>query len=256
MRLILNVPYKDRTNTSVLLSKTGLLSVNQLAASIKLCEVWKSENVENYPVKLEPNNPGQTMNERTLRPSTIRKWNQDAKSTAAKESFSRNAAKLWNLAPLAIKSAKSLSLAKKKLINTVELCLFEYKTLCVSTKTSIPTNSSYSKTGDRLISQIIRSQYRYTTKRGGGGRKKTLHVLHMDITSFVPLLSCKRAKTTLTENIDIAFLSLSICFYFACFTLLHACARQTVPTSSFGSIPMLEVVVCCLVSIPSPRYQS
>ena len=44
----------------------------------------------------------------------IRKWNQDAKSTAAKESFSRNAAKLWNLALLAIKTAKSLSLAKKE----------------------------------------------------------------------------------------------------------------------------------------------
>ena len=33
------------------------------------------------------------------------------------------------------------------------------KTLCISTKTSMPTNSSYSKTGDRLISQIIWSQY-------------------------------------------------------------------------------------------------
>ena len=114
MRLILNVPYKDRTSTSGLLSKTGLLSVNQLAASIKLCEVLKSENVENYPVKLEPNHPGQIMNERTMRPSTIRKWNQDAKSTAAKESFFTNAAKLWNLAPPAIKTAKSLSLAKKE----------------------------------------------------------------------------------------------------------------------------------------------
>ena len=33
------------------------------------------------------------------------------------------------------------------------------KTLCLSTKTSKPTNSFYFKNGDRLISQIIRSQY-------------------------------------------------------------------------------------------------
>ena len=33
------------------------------------------------------------------------------------------------------------------------------KTLCLSTKTSKPTNSSYLKNGDRLISQIIRSRY-------------------------------------------------------------------------------------------------
>ena len=116
MRLILNVPYNDRTSTSELLLKSGLLSVNQMAASIKLSEVWKSENIVNYPIKLEQNNPGMIQYERIVRPSTNRKWNQDAKSNAAKESFSRNAAKLWNTAPETIKSARNLSLAKKEII--------------------------------------------------------------------------------------------------------------------------------------------
>ena len=112
MRLLINAPYNDRTTTEVLLEKTGLLSVNQLAASIKLCEVWKAENIVNYPVQLEPNNKTTSTTDREVRPSTSRKWNQDAKSTAAKESFSRNAAKIWNATPTSIKLAKNLHAAK------------------------------------------------------------------------------------------------------------------------------------------------
>ena len=115
MRMLINAPYNDRTSTSVLLKETGLLSVNQLAASIKLCEVWKAENVPNYPVQLEPNQRISTYTERSVRPTTNRKWNQDCNSTAARESFSRNAAKLWNSAPLTIKNAKNLNLAKKEI---------------------------------------------------------------------------------------------------------------------------------------------
>ena len=115
MRLITKVSPMDRTSTSDLLAKTGLLSVNQLAASIKLCEVWKADNVPNYPVQLEPNNPGLVQSGRNVRPSTTRKWNQDAKSAAAKESFSRNAAKIWNAAPQCIKSAKCLNAAKNEI---------------------------------------------------------------------------------------------------------------------------------------------
>ena len=115
MRVLANVSYMERTSTVDLLKKTGLLSINQTAASIKLIEVWKAENIENYPVKLEPNNAGLIETDRSVRPSTTRKWNQDAKTSAARESFSRNAAKIWNKAPNSIKLAKSLSLAKKEI---------------------------------------------------------------------------------------------------------------------------------------------
>ena len=115
MRMLTNVSYMDKTSTEDLLKETGLLSVNQTAASIKLCEVWKSENIPNYPVQLEPNNASPAYTERSVRPSTTRKWNQDTKSTAAKESFSRNAAKLWNSAPETVKTAKNLSFAKKEI---------------------------------------------------------------------------------------------------------------------------------------------
>jgi hypothetical protein len=113
MRLLLRAPFNDRASTFELLEKTGLLSVNQLAASIKLLEAWKSENVPNYPVQLEPNNQSESTRERQLRPGSTRKWNQDAKSIAEKECFSRNTAKLWNCAPLNIKNAKNLNITKK-----------------------------------------------------------------------------------------------------------------------------------------------
>ena len=115
MRLLIKVPYRDRTSTEELLNKTGLLAINQLAASIKLCEVWKSENIVNYPVHLEPNNHTTVPCDRSVRPSTTRKWNQDAKSTAEKDSFSRNAAKIWNAAPPSVKNAKSLRAAKNEI---------------------------------------------------------------------------------------------------------------------------------------------
>ena len=103
MRLLTKASYMDQTGTKELLEKTGLLSVNQTAASIKLAEVLKGLNVKNYPIHLEPNNPTLNENQRILRPTAVREWNQDARSTAAKESFSRNAAKLWNSAPKNIK---------------------------------------------------------------------------------------------------------------------------------------------------------
>ena len=115
MRKLANKSFWDRTSTCDLLMETDLLSVNQLAASIKLCEVWKSENVPNYPVKLEPNISGATYSERNVRPKTNRKYNQDANSTAEKESFSRNSAKLWNAAPESLKMAKTLRSAKNEI---------------------------------------------------------------------------------------------------------------------------------------------
>ena len=113
LRLLNNSTLKDRISTEILLAKTEMLSVNQLAASIKLCEVWKSLNIVNYPIQLEPNSSADARPERIVRPGTTRSWNQDAKSVAEKESFSRSAAKLWNSLPLEIKNSKSLNIAKK-----------------------------------------------------------------------------------------------------------------------------------------------
>ena len=56
LRMLERVTLKDHVTSKSLLLKYNLPSVNQLAAEIKLIEAWKSQNIPNYPFKLEPNN--------------------------------------------------------------------------------------------------------------------------------------------------------------------------------------------------------
>ena len=71
--------------------------------------------MDSYPFQLEENNPGRIEIERIVRQGTRKEWKDDSKSTAAKISFSRDAAKLWNKAFIAIKNAKTLSSAKSEI---------------------------------------------------------------------------------------------------------------------------------------------
>ena len=57
MRVLDRVALKDHVTSSSLLLKYNLPSVNQLVAEIKLIEAWKSQNILNYPFKLEIKNP-------------------------------------------------------------------------------------------------------------------------------------------------------------------------------------------------------
>ena len=87
-----------------------------MAAQIKLLEAWKSINIEGYPVQLENNQLKRQTNGREVRSNTVQLWKDDTKITNAKESFIRDAAKLWNNVPIPVKNAKSLYLAKKEII--------------------------------------------------------------------------------------------------------------------------------------------
>ena len=57
LRAINGTRIKDRVSIKVMLDKFNLLSVNQLAAQIKLTEVWKAANVEVYAISLDPYRP-------------------------------------------------------------------------------------------------------------------------------------------------------------------------------------------------------
>ena len=48
VRFLTNSKLSDRINTSVLLKKCGMYSVNQMNAQMKLLEVWKALNLEKY----------------------------------------------------------------------------------------------------------------------------------------------------------------------------------------------------------------
>ena len=52
MRTMVGKNLSDHISTSELLRMTNMLSVNQLNAQIKLVEIWKAANVENYPLKI------------------------------------------------------------------------------------------------------------------------------------------------------------------------------------------------------------
>ena len=113
LRLLNNTTLSDRISTEDLLNTTNMLSVNQLAANIKLNEAWKACNVENYPIQLEPNHDNLIPNDRIVRSTTTRHWKEDGKTNTARDSFSRSTAKIWNQAPTNIKECKSITLAKK-----------------------------------------------------------------------------------------------------------------------------------------------
>ena len=113
LRMLDRVTLKDHVTSKSLLLKYNLPSVNQLAAEIKLIEAWKSQNIPNYPFKLEPNNNGRNDGGRTVRATTTRVWKDISKTKAASESISRDCAKLWNSAPETITNAPNLYGAKR-----------------------------------------------------------------------------------------------------------------------------------------------
>ena len=116
MRMVDKVSLKDHIKSDDLLKKYNLLSVNQLAAQIKLVEAWKAVNIVNYPIKLENNQLLRNTNGREVRASTVRVWKDDSKCAVAKESFVRDAAKLWNNAPMPIKNEITRYSAKKEIL--------------------------------------------------------------------------------------------------------------------------------------------
>ena len=110
LRLLDGSTLKDHRKIEDMLEKADLPSVNQLAATIKLTETWKTLNVKNYPIHLLLS--GEVNTEREVRQGTRRQFDESAKFKVSKSSFIYDAAKLWNQAPHSIKECKTLRSAK------------------------------------------------------------------------------------------------------------------------------------------------
>ena len=95
-----------------MLEKFGLLSVNQLAAKIKLIEVWKTLNRPDYPINLEPYKHESKRNDHDLRTQLNRVFDDKCKLKKSESSFHIDSARLWNASPLEIRSAININLAK------------------------------------------------------------------------------------------------------------------------------------------------
>ena len=96
--------------------KFGLLSVNQLAAKIKLMEIWKSLNNDGSPISLDPYRADGLEVTHDLRPKSNRVFNKNCRLQRFESSFHVDAARIWNAAPMAIRNAKSLATAKTKIV--------------------------------------------------------------------------------------------------------------------------------------------
>ena len=94
-----------------MLVKFNMLSVNQLNAQIKLNDMWKANNVENYPIKIEKHSA--VNNSATTRATTSGKLIEKGFSNLTKSALINDATHLWNIAPALLKNSVSTYSAKK-----------------------------------------------------------------------------------------------------------------------------------------------
>ena len=122
MRFITGCKTKDKVSTKSLLEKCGFLSINQLNAQVKLMEIWKAKNVDNYLLKIkQQESTSETVTTRAAargRPCEI------GRSKQTQNSCISDAIRIWNIAPDIVKNCKSLYSAKvetKKYVKTLPI---------------------------------------------------------------------------------------------------------------------------------------
>ena len=112
----------DKVSIKSLLEKFNVVSINQLNAQIKLLEIWKSLNVEDYPLEIRQQ---ETMeNSTTTRAAARGKPCGIGRSNLMQSSCVSDAVKLWNMAPKEITECRSMYQAKnqiKKYIRTLPI---------------------------------------------------------------------------------------------------------------------------------------
>ena len=90
-----------------------MLSVNQLNASVKLMEIWKATNVDDYPLKVQR----QTRNDSRVstRTDTTEKPMEIGRTLVTQKTCVSDAIRLWNIAPDTITTCTSLSIVKSEI---------------------------------------------------------------------------------------------------------------------------------------------
>ena len=122
MRSLNRSKVRDMISISSLQIKCNMLSVNQLNASIKLLEIWKALNVEDYPLKVERHKSTEsrvsTRADINERPIPVGKSNLTQKTCVS------DAIHVWNLAPNTFTDCTSLTNTKteiKKFVKTLPI---------------------------------------------------------------------------------------------------------------------------------------
>ena len=111
MRYITGKKLSDKISIKQLLEDTNSLSINQMNAQIKLAEVWKSLNIQNYPLKVKRKEASDNMVlTRAVKNGFLV---ESGKKELTQNTCISDAIKLWNNAPREVQEANSLLSAKR-----------------------------------------------------------------------------------------------------------------------------------------------
>ena len=111
VRLLNGKTLKDKINTEVLLKNIGMASVNQINCQIKLLEIWKAINIQDYPIKVK--NVTSCIGSANTRSGGNDRLVEIGNSNLSAKTFINDATKIWNRAPKELKECPTLYAAKK-----------------------------------------------------------------------------------------------------------------------------------------------
>ena len=110
LRMLTNTKLIDMVSTSTLLSKTNMMSVNQLNGQIKIQEIWKALNIPDYPIQIAK----QTANESVFstRARTACRLIESGNSYLSQRTCFNDAIRIWNKLPSSVTNCESFSQIK------------------------------------------------------------------------------------------------------------------------------------------------
>ena len=85
-------------------------SVNRLNAQVKLLEVWKTQNLDNYPLEIKKQEISESI--AATRAASNGRLREIGRSVKTQNSAVSDAIRIWNLAPDSITKSKTLYQAK------------------------------------------------------------------------------------------------------------------------------------------------
>ena len=114
MRSLNHSKISDKIRTKTIFEKYNMLSVNQINAQVKLNDMWKANNVANYPTKVQTKTRlGDAPTTRSIsRGDVVEGANF---SNLSRSTFINDATKAWNRAPDSIKNCTTYYTAKKSI---------------------------------------------------------------------------------------------------------------------------------------------
>ena len=110
LRVLNGTKISDKVSINSMLLKLKIKSVNQINAQIKLSEMWKSVNIDNYPIKI--NLVSRSEEVAQTRAYTKGQLQEVLATNTSQRSFINDATHIWNKAPTKIKQCKTLASAK------------------------------------------------------------------------------------------------------------------------------------------------